>query len=90
MSWVDITKKYDKEIIKIVKPKEPDKIDDIYKIDLNVKDIDEVLGGSGKVEQYATKAKNPRYTKGAAEVDEAEGRALSEIDRLKDEGLIDD
>jgi hypothetical protein len=55
-----------------------------------VTDIDEVLGGSGKVEQYATKAKTPRYTKGAAEVDEAEGRALSEIDRLKDEGLIDD
>jgi len=55
-----------------------------------VTDIDEVLGGSGKVEQYATKAKTPRYTKGAAEVDEAEGRALSEIDRLKDEGLIDE
>jgi hypothetical protein len=55
-----------------------------------VTDIDEVLGGSGKVEQYATKAKTPRYTKGAAEVDDAEGRALMEIDRLKDEGLIDD
>ena len=55
-----------------------------------VTDIDEVLGGSGKVEQYATKSKTPRYTKGAAEVDDAEGRALMEIDRLKDEGLIDD
>jgi hypothetical protein len=55
-----------------------------------VKDIDEVLGGSDKVEQYATKAKTPRYTKGAKEFDDAEGRALTEIDRLKDEGLIDD
>ena len=55
-----------------------------------VTDIDEVLGGSGKVEQYATKAKTPRYTKGEAAADDAEGRAMMEIDRLKDEGLIDD
>jgi hypothetical protein len=55
-----------------------------------VTDIDEVLGGSGKVEQYATKAKTPRYTKGEEAADDAEGRAMMEIDRLKDEGLIDD
>ena len=54
-----------------------------------VTDIDEVLGGSGKVEQYATKAKTPRYTKGAEEFDEADARALMEIDRLKDEGIIE-
>jgi len=55
-----------------------------------VSDLEEVLGGLGKVEQYATKAKTPRYTKGEAAVDEAEGRAQAEIDRIKDEGLFDE
>ena len=54
-----------------------------------VKDIDEVLGGSGQLEKYATKSKTTRYTKGDAIVDEMEGRAQMEIDRLKDEGIIE-
>jgi hypothetical protein len=54
-----------------------------------VKDIDEVLGGSGEVEQYATKTKTRRSTKGAEEFDDNEMRALMEIDRLKDEGIIE-
>lgn len=55
-----------------------------------VSDLEEVLGGVGKVEQYATKAKTTRYTKGEAAADEAEGRAQAEIDRMKDEGLFDE
>jgi len=54
-----------------------------------VKDIDEVLGGSGEVEKYATKAKTRRSTKGAEEFEDNEIRALMEIDRLKDEGIIE-
>ncbi|MEY3811497.1 MAG: hypothetical protein RIT11_579 [Pseudomonadota bacterium] len=54
-----------------------------------VKDIDEVLGGSGEVEKYATKAKTRRSTKGAEEFEDNEIRALIEIDRLKDEGIIE-
>ena len=54
-----------------------------------VKDIDEVLGGSGEVEKYATKAKTRRSTKGAEEFEDNEMRALMEIDRLKDEGIIE-
>ena len=54
-----------------------------------VKDIDEVLGGSGEVEQYATKTKTRRSTKGAEEFEDNEMRALIEIDRLKDEGIIE-
>ena len=54
-----------------------------------VKDIDEVLGGSGEVEKYATKAKTRRSTKGAEEFEDNEMRALIEIDRLKDEGIIE-
>ena len=55
-----------------------------------VKDIDEVLGGSSQLEKYATKSKTARYTKGDAIADEMEGRAQSELDRMKDEGLFDD
>ena len=54
-----------------------------------VKDIDEVLGGSGEVEQYAKKTKARRSTKGAEEFEDNEMRALMEIDRLKDEGIIE-
>ena len=54
-----------------------------------VKDIDEVLGGSGEVEQYATKSKTRRSTKGAEEFNDNEMRALAEIDRLNDEGIIE-
>ena len=54
-----------------------------------VKDIDEVLGGSGEVEKYATKAKTLRSTKGAEKFEDNEMRALIEIDRLKDEGIIE-
>jgi hypothetical protein len=55
-----------------------------------VKNIDEVLGGSSQLEKYATKSKTARYTKGDAIADEMEGRAQSELDRMKDEGLFDD
>jgi len=55
-----------------------------------VTDIDEVYGGSGKVEQYATKSKKPRYTKGAEAFDDNELRALAEYDRMRDEGLFDE
>jgi hypothetical protein len=55
-----------------------------------VNDIDEVLGGSAKVEQYATKSKKLKYTTGAKEFDDNELRALAEYDRMKDEGLLDD
>lgn len=54
-----------------------------------VTDIDEVYGGASKVEQYATKSKKSRYTKGEEEFDDADARALMEIDRLKDEGIIE-
>ena len=54
-----------------------------------VKDIDEVYGGSGEIEKYATKAKTRRSTKGAEEFEDNEIRALIEIDRLKDEGIIE-
>ena len=55
-----------------------------------VKNIDEVLGGASQLEKYATKSKTARYTKGDAMADEIEGRAQSELDRMKDEGLFDD
>jgi hypothetical protein len=55
-----------------------------------VKNIDEVLGGSSQLEKYATKSKTARYTRGDAIADEMEGRAQSELDRMKDEGLFDD
>jgi hypothetical protein len=54
-----------------------------------VKDIDEVLGGSSQLEKYATKSKTARYTKGEAIADEMEGRAQIELDRLKDEGVLE-
>jgi hypothetical protein len=54
-----------------------------------VKDIDEVLGGSSQLEKYATKSKKARYTKGEAIADEMEGRAQMELDRLKDEGILE-
>jgi hypothetical protein len=54
-----------------------------------VKDIDEVLGGSSQLEKYATKSKKARYTKGEAIADEMEGRAQMELDRLKDEGVLE-
>ena len=43
MSWADIIKKNDKEIVNDIKPKEPDKIDEEMnnEIDYNVKDVDE-------------------------------------------------
>jgi|688.fasta_scaffold92787_1 hypothetical protein len=55
-----------------------------------VKNIDEVLGGASQLEKYATKSKTARYTKGDAIADEMEGRAQSELDRMKDEGLFDE
>jgi bifunctional DNA-binding transcriptional regulator/antitoxin component of YhaV-PrlF toxin-antitoxin module len=55
-----------------------------------VKNIDEVLGGASQLEKYATKSKTARYTKGDAMADEIEGRAQSELDRMKDEGLFDE
>jgi hypothetical protein len=54
-----------------------------------VKDIDEVLGGSSQLEKYATKSKKTRYTKGDSIADEMEGRAQMELDRLKDEGVLE-
>ena len=55
-----------------------------------LKDIDEVLGGSGEVEKYATKSKKLLdLQKGAEKFEDNEMRALMEIDRLKDEGIIE-
>ena len=51
----------------------------------HVNHLDEVLGGTGNLEKYATRSNKYRATKGEAIVDEANARAEAEADRIKDE-----
>jgi len=51
----------------------------------HVSHLDEVLGGTGNLEKYATRSNKYRATKGEAIVDEANARAEAEADRIKDE-----
>jgi hypothetical protein len=51
----------------------------------HVSHLDEVLGGTGNLEKYATRSNKYRTTKGEAIVDEANAKAEAAADRIKDE-----